>query len=184
MKIYTKTGDAGSTALFGGTRVPKHHLRVETYGCSDELNAHLGLLRDHCTAEDLRTFLHRIQVLVFDMGSHLATDPSKEKAAAYLPAISDNEVQLLEQAIDDMQAQLPALKHFILPGGHVAVSQAHIARTVCRRCERLITALAEHESVNPIILQFFNRLSDYLFVLSRYLGKINGVKEVKWEPRD
>ena len=181
MKIYTKTGDKGTTALFGGTRLPKHHIRIEAYGTVDELNSFIGLVRDHLTNELLRKELKGIQEILFTIGSHLAADPAKENL--WLPAIKASEVEFLEQGIDRMQASLPPLKNFILPGGHPVVSHCHVVRCVCRRAERNVVALGEIEAVLPILSQYLNRLSDYFFVLARFIGKELGTEEVVWTAR-
>lgn len=182
-KIYTKKGDDGKTQLFGGSRVPKHHLRVECYGTMDELNSHVGLLLADLPESVDAGYLQHLQVLLFDMGSHLATDPSKEKSKSYLPQIEEEELTRIEQEIDNMQDQLEPLTHFIMPSGSRAVSQAHVCRTVCRRCERLVSDLAEHEELHERILPILNRLSDYFFVQARFIAKAQGVAEVKWMPR-
>ncbi len=183
MKIYTKKGDDGNTQLFGGSRVPKHHLRVECYGTIDELNSHLGLLISKVPSTINIDFLAHIQVLLFDVGSHIATDPTKEKAKSFLPALEKEEIIAIEQQIDQMQSVLPPLQHFIMPGGSEAIAQAHVCRTVCRRVERLVSDLAEHQTVLGEILPLLNRLSDYFFVLARFITKEQGVEEVKWQPR-
>ena len=187
MKIYTKTGDKGTTALFGGTRVPKHHIRIESYGTVDELNSHIGLLRDQKTDEHSREILLKIQDRLFTIGSMLATDPEKAKLKSgkerlNIPKISQEDIDLLENEMDKMNEQLPEMTHFILPGGHQAVSFCHIARCVCRRAERLATALNELESIDENILKYLNRLSDYLFVLARKLTHDLQVEEIKWIP--
>jgi len=179
MKIYTKGGDKGTTALFGGTRLPKHHIRIESYGSVDELNSFIGLVRDQVTDESLRATLKSIQETLFTVGSHLAADPSKDNL--WLPAIEAAAVEMLEKGIDQMQATLEPLKNFILPGGHPVVSHCHIVRCVCRRAERNVVALSELETVPPILIQYLNRLSDYFFVLARFLGKAVGAEEVIWE---
>lgn len=181
-KIYTKTGDKGETSLIGGTRLPKQHIRIEAYGTVDELNAHIGLLRDVTPVETF-TFelLLRIQDRLFTMGSHLAADPEKNKMT--LPELFDEDVTALEHAIDKMNESLPEMKHFVLPGGHIHVSYAHIARTVCRRAERAVLKLAENERVAPILPQYLNRLSDYIFVLSRFMGQELKANEMKWLPK-
>lgn len=181
MKIYTKTGDQGTTALFGGTRLPKHHIRIESYGTVDELNSFIGLVRDHLTNEVLRDELKRIQEILFTVGSHLAADPSKENL--WIPEIKPTEVAFLEKGIDRMQADLPPLKNFILPGGHPVVSHCHVVRCVCRRAERNVVALGELEKVDPILSQYLNRLSDYFFVLARFVGKELDAEEVVWTAR-
>lgn len=183
MKIYTKKGDDGSTQLFGGSRVPKHHLRVECYGGIDELNAHVGLLLTEPLDKQTRHYLKHLQVLLFDIGSHLATDPDKEKSKQHLPQLEDGEITRIELLIDEMQDQLETLQHFILPGGSAAIAQAHVCRTVCRRVERLVSHLSEHEEVHQNILPILNRLSDYFFVVARWIAFQNDVEEIKWEPR-
>ena len=181
MKIYTKTGDQGKTALFGGRRVSKSDLRVDAYGTVDELNAHVGMLRDHVSGPELQTELKEIQDRLFTIGSHLASDPEKHPP---LPDLNAEDILFLELSMDAMALKLEPLRHFILPGGHVVVSHAHLARTVCRRAERLVVALGETDQVEPLILQYLNRLSDYFFMLGRYLAKELNVEEVKWIPRN
>lgn len=180
MKIYTRTGDDGSTMLFGGGRVSKAHLRIETYGTTDELNSYIGLLRDHLVNEQNRAFLHHLQNLLFVVGANLATNPEKSKANP--PKIDEADITAIEQEIDRLEATLPPLRHFLLPGGHIAVSTCHIARCICRRAERLCVALAENEPVLPIVIHFLNRFSDYLFVLSRSIAQELQAEEVKWIP--
>jgi cob(I)alamin adenosyltransferase len=179
-KIYTKTGDRGETSLFGGRRLSKHHLRIDAYGTVDELNAHIGLVRDLAGPPEVGGQLFEIQNRLFVLGSSLACDPESQSLA---PDLQTADIEALEQAIDQMEAVLSPLKNFILPGGHPAVSHTHIARCVCRRAERLCVALAQVEQVDPMILQYLNRLSDYLFVLSRYIGKSAGAEEVIWKGR-
>jgi cob(I)alamin adenosyltransferase len=179
-KIYTKTGDAGQTALFGGRRVSKSDLRVEAYGTVDELNAFVGLLRDYTDGEELRSVLSEIQHRLFSIGAHLASDPVKSPAQ---PDLHEGDVKLLENEIDRMELALPPLQNFILPGGHVAVSHAHVCRTVCRRAERLVVALDQLEPVAPTTIQYLNRLSDYFFVLARFLARHNQAGEHIWRPR-
>ncbi len=188
MKIYTKTGDEGTTSLFGGKRVPKHHIRIESYGTIDELNSWLGLVRDQEIDPHAREFLMMVQDRLFVIGSLLATDPLKEKSKLIrqrqqLPVINDHDILLLEQEIDAMEAHLPALTHFILPGGHSFVSYCHIARTVCRRAERMATYLDSQEPMDTGIIKYLNRLSDYLFVLARKLSKEVGAEEKIWVGR-
>lgn len=187
MKIYTKTGDDGTTGLFGGTRVPKHHIRIDSYGTVDELNSWLGLIRDQPIAASSRQQLTKIQEQLFTLGAILATDPKKAllkngNERLNIPRISLPEIQFLEDAIDEMDSQLPEMTHFILPGGHTTVSYCHIARTVCRRAERKSTLLFENDPFDPVVLSYLNRLSDYLFVLARKLSNELQVKEVKWIP--
>tara|TARA_R110001592_G_scaffold96636_4_gene277370 strand:+ start:10492 stop:11067 length:576 start_codon:yes stop_codon:yes gene_type:complete len=187
MKIYTKTGDKGTTALFGGTRVPKHHLRIESYGTVDELNSYIGLVRDQKIDKNAINSLIRIQNELFTLGAMLATPPEKEilkngKERLNIPKITSINIEVLEQEIDTMNLELPQMTNFILPGGNQTVSFCHIARCICRRTERLATALNENEPVNPVILKYLNRLSDYLFVLARKLSKDLLVKETSWIP--
>lgn len=187
MKIYTKTGDKGTTALFGGTRVPKHHLRIESYGTVDELNSYIGLVRDQKIDANSISSLIRVQNELFTLGAMLATPPEKEtlksgKERLNIPKITSKNIELLEQEIDAMNLELPQMTNFILPGGNQTVSFCHIARCVCRRAERLTTALNENEPINPAILKYLNRLSDYLFVLARKLSKDLSVKETPWIP--
>ena len=187
MKIYTKTGDKGTTALFGGTRVPKHNLRIESYGTVDELNSYIGLLRDQKIAAATFTNLIRIQNELFTLGAMLATPPEKEilkngKQRLNIPKITVSNIETLEKEIDAMNLELPPMTNFILPGGNQTVSFCHIARCVCRRAERLATALNENEAVNPAVLTYLNRLSDYLFVLARKLTKDLSAKEIPWIP--
>ncbi len=181
-RIYTKTGDEGETSLFGGKRLPKYHLRIESYGTIDELNSCLGLLRDHIEEESLRAFLKSIQERLFTIGSNLASDPEKEMIT---PDLRPEDIQLLEQEMDRMDEALPALKNFILPGGHPVVSYCHLNRCVCRRAERLVTALKAEEpgTVEAGILQYLNRLSDYFFVLGRFMAMQLKVEEIVWKPR-
>ena len=177
MKIYTKKGDQGETGLFGGLRLPKHHIRIESYGSVDELNSYLGLIRDHQQDELLRKELKGIQEALFSIGSLLASDPTKDMNLPKLPA---EKVTDLEKAIDRMEQGLPPLRNFILPGGHPSVSYCHIARCVCRRAERNMVALHEAENLDQVLLQYINRLSDYLFVLARHTGRQLGVEDVTW----
>lgn len=180
MKIYTKTGDKGLTSLIGGTRVPKNHLRIECYGTIDELNSWMGLIRDQNTNENIPKTILQIQDRLFIIGSLLAADPEKSKMK--LPDITENDISFLENEIDDMEKNLEPLKNFILPGGHSSVSYCHIARCVCRRAERLSVALNEEQKVSEIILKYLNRLSDYLFVLGRFIAHLLGVNEHPWQP--
>lgn len=182
-KIYTKTGDTGRTSLIGGTKVPKNDLRIETYGTVDELNSWLGLVSDQLNDDDVKRFLKEIQDRLFTIGSTLATDAEKESKMK-LPDLHDEDVSALEKQIDAMTEQLPPMKHFILPGGHVAVSSIHVARCVCRRAERLAVALKEHQIfVADLVIRYLNRLSDYLFTLARYTAQQFNVPEVVWQPR-
>ncbi len=187
MKIYTKTGDKGTTALFGGTRVPKHHVRIDSYGTVDELNSHIGLIRDQKIDELSKKVLINIQDKLFTVGAVLATDPEKAilkngKKRLNIPTIAEEDILLLEKEIDRMNESLPPMTHFVLPGGHQTVSFCHIARCVCRRAERLATALYEIAPFEETTLQYLNRLSDYLFVLARKLSFDLQADEIKWIP--
>ncbi len=182
MKIYTKTGDTGQTGLYGGLRVSKADLRLETYGTVDELNSHLGLLASLTINASRKALLIEVQHDLFVIGSHLASDSAK-KASLKLPTLEADLSEKLETAIDQWDAQLPAMTHFILPGGHKEVAQAHIARTVCRRAERITVALSEVEAVDSPVLVYLNRLSDFLFVLARIMGHDLGAEEVSWIAR-
>lgn len=181
MKIYTKTGDTGTTSLFTGTRVPKHHRRIESYGTLDELNSFLGLLRDQEIDAHSQKTIVQIQKKLFTVGAILATEPQKENRLK-IPRIAAEDIEQLEQEIDQMNEALPPITHFILPGGHPTVSYCHIARTLCRRAERMISYLHENEPVPDRVLAYINRLSDYLFVLARKLSKDLQTQEVKWIP--
>lgn len=188
MKVYTKTGDKGTTALFGGTRVPKHHIRIESYGTVDELNSHIGLIRDQDINPLYKAVLIEVQDRLFTVGAILATPPEKETLKNGQPRlninrISDEDITYLENEIDKMDAELPQMTHFVLPGGHTTVSYCHIARCVCRRAERLSVHLHEIEPTDIQVLTYLNRLSDYLFVLARKLSHDLNADEVKWIPR-
>lgn len=180
MKIYTKTGDAGTTALFGGKRVSKADLRVDAYGTVDELNSYLGLLRDQDVNKSRKEILITIQEHLFTMGSILATEPGNTRVK--VPSLSEDDVVALENAIDKMESNLEPMRFFVLPGGHPSVSFGHIARTVCRRAERLVIGLNDHEGVDPLVIKYLNRLSDYLFVLCRLMTKELGAEEIPWRP--
>ena len=183
LKIYTKTGDLGKTSLIGGTKVPKSHIRIETYGTVDELNSHIGLLTDHVTHQHTKQMLKEVQDRLFTIGSSLACDPDREPLMK-IPDLKEADITLLETEIDGMNDVLPAMNFFVLPGGHVSVSQAHVCRCVCRRAERLCVNMKEHEIfVEPLVIKYLNRLSDYLFVVSRYAGLLLGVAEIAWKPR-
>jgi cob(I)alamin adenosyltransferase len=182
MKIYTKTGDKGQTALIGGRRVSKADLRIDAYGTVDELNSWIGLVRDQSVNDSRKVLLKEIQDRLFTVGAELATDPEKAPKRA-MPGIIPDDVLLLEQAMDAMDAELPELRAFVLPGGHQAVSFCHLARTVCRRAERLVIALNDQVSVDELVLQYLNRLSDYLFVLSRKMAHELTAEEIAWKPR-
>ncbi|MEM7485784.1 MAG: cob(I)yrinic acid a,c-diamide adenosyltransferase [Bacteroidota bacterium] len=181
MKIYTKTGDKATTALFTGKRVPKHHIRIESYGTIDELNSYLGLLRDQKIDSKAKDILALTQNKLFTVGAILATEPNKDNRLK-IPRIKAADIELLEHEMDRMNEELPEMTHFILPGGHTTVSYCHIARTVCRRAERMISYLHENEPVPEGVLMYVNRLSDYLFVLARKLSKDLQADEVKWIP--
>ncbi len=180
-KIYTKTGDGGQTSLLGGRRVPKHHLRIEAYGTADELNSFIGLLRDQDISEPFKEILLEIQDRVFTAESLLACDEGC--APEDLPILKVEDIELLEKQIDAMNALLPPLANFILPGGHPAVSHAHVCRCVCRRAERIITHLSTQEAVDELIIKYFNRLSDYFFVLARAIAREKGVNDVIWKAK-
>ncbi len=183
MKIYTKTGDSGKTSLIGGTRVPKYHARIEAYGTVDELNAFVGLLRDHLAEDDdNRDVLLGIQEKLFRLESHLAED-QEGLLTKWLPELTDEHVSFLELEMDRMNEQLPELTNFILPGGHPIVSYCHVARTVCRRAERISTQLSENYPVRSIDLKYLNRLSDYFFVLGRHYSYTTGSSEILWNPQ-
>jgi cob(I)alamin adenosyltransferase len=182
-RIYTKTGDKGATALIGGTRVPKSDLRIETYGTTDELNSWIGYISDQLDDLAIKEELKEIQDRLFTIGSSLATDGEKEPKMK-LPDLVDPDISFLESRIDFMTAALPPMKSFILPGGHMAVSSIHIGRCVCRRAERLAVNMQQHELfVDERVIRYLNRLSDYLFTLARYAGKILNVNEIPWKPR-
>ncbi|UCS95498.1 cob(I)yrinic acid a,c-diamide adenosyltransferase [Echinicola marina] len=181
MKVYTKGGDKGLTSLLGGKRVSKAHIRIESYGTVDELNAYIGLLRDQQINKSRAGFLKEIQDRLFTIGAALATDPDKKGIKK--PDILEEDILSMENEIDKMEEILPPLKHFILPGGHTIVSFCHIARTVCRRAERNVIALNELEPVEAVIIKYLNRLSDYLFVIGRVISRELEVGEVTWEPR-
>lgn len=181
MKVYTRKGDSGTTQLIGGTRVPKSSLRIEAYGTVDELNSYIGLIRDQEVSEEIITQLLEIQDRLFTMGSQLAADPEASKMK--LPELFDKDVENLENWIDQMDASLEPMKSFVLPGGHTTVSFCHVARCVCRRAERISVDLGAHQSIAPILLTYLNRLSDYLFVLSRKLSKDLNATEHPWVAR-
>lgn len=183
IKIYTKTGDKGTTSLIGGTKVAKNDIRIETYGTVDELNSWIGLVNDQLNDEALKTELKEIQDRLFTIGSSLATDAEKEPKMK-LPDLNSDDIGFLEKRIDTMTAELPPMKSFILPGGHVAVSSIHVTRCVCRRAERLAVNMQQHELfIDEKIIQYLNRLSDYLFTLARFVAHKLGVKEIPWKAR-
>lgn len=181
MKIYTKTGDQGTTSLFGGRRVSKADLRIDTYGTVDELNSWMGVLRDQEVNASRKDILLAIQDRLFVVGSMLATEPGNTRVK--IPLLTEDDVLLLEQQIDGMDSGLPVMRSFVLPGGHPSISFGHVARTVCRRAERLVIALHELEPVNPLILKYLNRLSDYLFVLTRQMAQELKAEESPWKPQ-
>ena len=181
MKIYTKTGDQGITSLLGGVRVPKSDLRIDAYGTLDELNSYVGLLRDQEVNKKRSELLKSIQDRLFTIGADLATVPGKDKVKK--PDLLPEDVEVLEKEMDAMDAELPMLTSFILPGGHTAVSFCHLARTVCRRSERIVVELASEEQVSGLVIQYLNRLSDFLFVLGRKMAQELEVEEVTWKPR-
>lgn len=181
MKIYTKTGDKGTTSLFGGKRVSKSDLRIETYGTIDELNSYVGLVRDQAVNQNRKNVLVEIQDRLFTIGSILATEPGNTKVK--IPSLIQKDVTNLEKEIDAMDASLPPMKSFVLPGGHQAVSFCHVARTVCRRAERLVIALDGQEKIDALVIQYLNRLSDYLFMLSRKMSAELNAEEMPWKPR-
>ena len=187
MKIYTKTGDKGKTSLFGGTRVPKHHIRIESYGTVDELNSHIGLLRDQDIDAKVIQFLIKIQNELFTIGSMLATPTEKEKLKSgenrlKINKVNNDNIKDLENKIDEMNLLLSPMTNFILPGGNPIVSHCHIARCVCRRAERLCVELAENQTIDNNIIIYLNRLSDYLFVLARKLSSDLMIEEIPWIP--
>lgn len=183
MKIYTKAGDQGKTSLIGGTRVPKSHIRIETYGTVDELNSFIGLLNDLVVDAKINEDLKEIQDRLFTVGSSLACDPEKESALK-IPDLKEEDIAGLELAMDAMNEVLAPMKSFIIPGGHQAISTAHIARCVCRRAERWCVNMQEEDLfVEILVIKYLNRLSDYLFTLARYIGHLNGVADLPWKPR-
>ncbi len=181
MKIYTKTGDEGLTSLFGGKRVSKSELRIDTYGTTDELNAWIGVLRDLEVNKNRKDTLVEIQDRLFTIGSILATEPGNTKVK--IPSLSEDDVIFLEKKIDEMDAVLKPMKFFVLPGGHPSVSWGHVARTVCRRSERLTIALNQSEKIDPLVIKYLNRLSDFLFVLCRMMTHELKIEETPWKPR-
>lgn len=188
MKIYTKTGDAGTTALFGGSRVPKHNIRIESYGTVDELNSYLGLVRTQDIDPRSKEIIIYIQDRLFTLGAILATDPTRAilksgKERLNIPRIEEEDITLLETEMDMMNDDLPPMTHFILPGGNTTVSYCHIARTVCRRAERRVTLLNENEPIDERVIKYLNRLSDYLFVLARKLSQDTNAEETQWIPK-
>jgi cob(I)alamin adenosyltransferase len=181
MKIYTKTGDKGTTSLVGGTRVSKTELRIEAYGTVDELNSYIGLVRDQKVNEHRKDILKEIQDRLFTIGSILASEPEQTKKR--IPDLHESDIELLEKEMDSMDALLEPMRFFILPGGHQSVSFAHLARTVCRRAERIVIRLSEESEVNELIIRYLNRLSDYIFVLCRMMAKELEIEEIAWKAR-
>lgn len=181
LKIYTKTGDKGQTSLIGGTRVPKHHIRIESYGTVDELNSWIGLIRDQEIETHHKEILVEIQDRLFTIGASLASDPEKSKMK--IPDLKEEDISLLEKEIDAMNDVLPEMRSFVLPGGNTIVSYCHIARCVCRRAERNAIHLSEKNFVAELVIKYLNRLSDYLFVLSRKLTQDLKATEMPWKPR-
>jgi cob(I)alamin adenosyltransferase len=181
LKIYTKTGDNGSTSLMGGTRLPKDHIKIEAFGSVDELNAWIGMLTEVSGNESRKSFLKEIQDRLFTIGSTLASEEEYNKSK--LPELYESDIEVLEKAMDEYNEEIPPLRSFVLPGGHILVSQTHVARTVCRRAERQVIKLSHEEEVEPIIIKYLNRLSDYLFVLSRKITQEQKTEEVAWRPR-
>ncbi len=188
MKIYTKTGDLGETSLFGGTRVKKYNQRIEAYGTIDELNSYIGLIRSEKLNSKDTTALIKIQNELFTIGSTLATPPDKEKLKngkdrLQIIKVDQNDIEFMEHEIDHMNETLPPMTHFILPGGDTQVSYCHIARCICRKAERICVELHDNEPIQPIIIQYLNRLSDYIFVLARKLSHDKNIEEIKWIPK-
>ena len=179
MKIYTKTGDNGTTALYGGQRLSKGELRIEAYGTVDELNSFLGLVATYFEEKEYTDLIQGIQSRLFDIGTHLAAEPGKKNLI--LPEIPETTITLLEQYIDKMNEKLPELKFFILPGGNKAAAVCHVARTVCRRAERCVVRLSENDKIEPILIQYLNRLSDFLFVLARKFAHDSNDFEIVWK---
>ena len=183
IKIYTKTGDLGKTSLIGGTKVPKSHIRIEAYGTVDELNSFIGLTGDQLTHEHSKNVLQEIQDRLFTIGSSLACDPEKEPVLK-IPDLKEADIVFLEKEIDKMNEELAPMKSFILPGGHISISTAHVTRCVCRRAERLCVNMQENNLfVDPLVIKYLNRLSDYFFVLTRYIGLLLNVVDIPWKPR-
>lgn len=181
MKIYTKTGDKGQTSLVGGTRVSKTELRIEAYGTVDELNSCVGLVRDQAVNNDRKDILKEIQDRLFTIGSILASEPEQTKKR--IPDLHESDIELLEKEMDRMDESLEPMRFFILPGGHQSVSFGHLARTVCRRAERVVIRLSQETEVDDLVIRYLNRLSDYLFVLCRMMIKDLNIEEISWKPR-
>jgi cob(I)alamin adenosyltransferase len=181
MKIYTKTGDDGTTSLFGGKRVSKADLRIDTYGTVDELNSWIGVLRDQPVNQSRKDILIEIQDRLFTIGSTLATEPGNSKVK--IPLLTETDIEFLERQMDEMELALEPMRFFVLPGGNQSISFGHVARTVCRRSERLAIALNHSEPVNELVIKYLNRLSDYLFVLCRTMTHELKAEETPWKPR-
>lgn len=182
-KIYTKTGDKGLTSLIGGTRVSKSHIRIESYGTIDELNSYLGLVNDFTNNVAIGEWIREIQDRLFTLGAELATTTTKE-VKMKLPDLHLSDIEWLEHRIDEMNEFLPEMRSFILPGGHSGASMCHVSRCICRRAERICVQMNEaDEPVSELILQYLNRLSDFLFVLARYIAAINGKEDLPWRAR-
>lgn len=183
IKIYTKTGDNGKTSLIGGTKVLKSHIRIEAYGTVDELNSYIGLLSDQFQHDKTTVSLREVQDRLFTIGSSLACDPDKEPRLK-IPDLKESDVQWLENEIDTMNLVLTPMKSFILPGGHVSISTAHVVRCVCRRAERHCVSMLEQQLfVDPLVIKYLNRLSDYLFILARFIAHELKIEEIQWKPR-
>lgn len=183
LKIYTKTGDKGKTSLIGGTKVAKSNIRIEAYGTIDELNSFIGLTADQLSQQPLKNNLKEIQDRLFTIGSSLACDPDKAPLLK-IPDLKESDIEFLEKNIDMMNNELKPMKSFILPGGHIAISTAHITRCVCRRAERICVNMQEHDLfVDPLVIKYLNRLSDYLFILARYAGHLLGIEDIPWKAR-
>ena len=181
MKIYTKTGDKGQTSLVSGERVPKNHLRIEAYGTVDELNACIAVMKDSAQYSGLNARIEEVQSLLFTIGSHLA---ATEKNKFPLPDLLQEDVDQLEQDMDTMNLELETLRNFVLPGGDLSASYAHMARTICRRAERRVIDMeAAGDAPHGLIIPFLNRLSDYLFTVARYLTIKHNGRETTWKPR-
>jgi cob(I)alamin adenosyltransferase len=177
--IYTKGGDQGETSLIGGKRVPKYHSRIEAYGSVDELMAHTSLLRDMVEDSSIKSDLLKVLDIQMATASVLAADC--DDCPVKLPGLGEFQISFLENKIDEMDASLEPLTSFVIPGGHPAVSQAHVARTVCRRTERAILRLTQETTVDQVILVFYNRLSDYFFVVSRKIASLLGLQQKPWQ---
>lgn len=180
MKVYTKKGDSGETSLYGGSRIPKDHIRIEAYGTVDELNSYIGIVMAYLTEADEIIFWQGVQSRLFDIGAILASDGRKK--GLFLPEIQESHIEEMEKAIDAIEEKLEPLKYFILPSGHISVAHCHVARTVCRRAERAIVRLSHEDTVPVILVKYLNRLSDLLFVMARDLGRKFDVEELKWIP--